>query len=251
MRIYLVIISFLVLTSCQYEEVADAGYPDQKVYLRAASLGIIRINNVSTAEPMRYEFDIVNEKMNIDLGVNRSGINNYGDVSVDIKLNLDTLALLSAANVLDGAVALPAERITLPAQVVVNSGSDTAPFRAVIDLDFLSQNITTKFAIAVTINTTQREITNQLRTALFLIEPQALLPVADFTSAVSTTNTLEYTFSNKSTNGLSYSWDFGDGTTSEEKNPVHVYAQAGSYTVTLRTIGIFGIEKSSVIGKKI
>ncbi len=251
MRIYLAIISFLVLTSCQYEEVADAGYPDQKVYLRAASLGIIRINNVSTAEPMRYEFDIVNKKMNIDLGVNRSGINNDGNVLIDLKLNLDTLALLSAANLLDGAVVLPADRITFPAQVTVNSGSDTAPFRAVVDLDFLSQNITTKFALAVSIYTPQREIASQLRTAIFLIEPQALLPVADFTSAVSTANPLEYTFTDKSTNGLSYSWDFGDGTTSEEKNPIHLYSQAGAYTVTLRTVGIFGIEKSSVIGKKI
>lgn len=40
-------------------------------------------------------------------------------------------------------------------------------------------------------------------------------------------------FSNQSTNGTSYSWDFGDGTTSTEQNPVHTYAAGGSYTVTL------------------
>ncbi len=32
---------------------------------------------------------------------------------------------------------------------------------------------------------------------------------------------------------VSWSWDFGDGTTSGEQNPVHVYAEAGTYTVTL------------------
>ena len=32
---------------------------------------------------------------------------------------------------------------------------------------------------------------------------------------------------------LSYSWDFGDGTTSTSANPSHVYATAGTYTATL------------------
>ncbi len=32
---------------------------------------------------------------------------------------------------------------------------------------------------------------------------------------------------------VSWSWDFGDGTTSAEQNPVHVYEDAGTYTVTL------------------
>jgi len=33
--------------------------------------------------------------------------------------------------------------------------------------------------------------------------------------------------------GLSSSWDFGDGNTSNEINPIHTYAEAGRYTVTL------------------
>lgn len=42
------------------------------------------------------------------------------------------------------------------------------------------------------------------------------------------------TFTEQSTgNNLSYSWDFGDGSTSTEQNPVHLYAGAGTYTVSL------------------
>lgn len=43
------------------------------------------------------------------------------------------------------------------------------------------------------------------------------------------------TFTNTSTvsGSVTYLWDFGDGETSTEKNPVHTYAQKGEYTVTL------------------
>lgn len=41
------------------------------------------------------------------------------------------------------------------------------------------------------------------------------------------------TFTNSSQNALSYLWDFGDGATSTETNPVHSYATAGSYAVKL------------------
>ncbi|MBC6611973.1 gliding motility-associated C-terminal domain-containing protein [Hymenobacter sp. BT507] len=34
--------------------------------------------------------------------------------------------------------------------------------------------------------------------------------------------------------GKTYAWQFGDGQTSTEENPVHVYATPGTYTVTLR-----------------
>lgn len=40
-------------------------------------------------------------------------------------------------------------------------------------------------------------------------------------------------FSNQSVNGTSYNWNFGDGTTSTDQNPVHPYAAGGTYTVTL------------------
>lgn len=41
-------------------------------------------------------------------------------------------------------------------------------------------------------------------------------------------------FVNKSTSGADVSWDFGDGTApSTDKNPLHTYAKAGKYPVTL------------------
>lgn len=56
------------------------------------------------------------------------------------------------------------------------------------------------------------------------------VPVAGFTQ---TTNLLTTTFTNTSTGATSYSWDFGDGQTSAETNPVHHYEQDGNYSVVL------------------
>lgn len=38
-------------------------------------------------------------------------------------------------------------------------------------------------------------------------------------------------------NAKSYMWDFGDGTTSTEKSPLHIYSKSGYYTVKLTTKG--------------
>jgi parallel beta-helix repeat protein len=40
-------------------------------------------------------------------------------------------------------------------------------------------------------------------------------------------------FNGSGVSPVSWNWDFGDGTTSTEQNPVHKYANAGYYTVTL------------------
>jgi PKD repeat protein len=56
-----------------------------------------------------------------------------------------------------------------------------------------------------------------------------LYPDADFIYSI---NGAEVTFTNQST-GTSWYWDFGDGTTSTDENPVHTYAGSGTYNVTL------------------
>ncbi|MCX2743481.1 PKD domain-containing protein [Mangrovivirga sp. M17] len=62
-----------------------------------------------------------------------------------------------------------------------------------------------------------------------------ILPVASF--AVENVDRLiadsDIVFNNTSLDGVTYEWDFGDGSTSTDTNPVHKYAQPGIYTVTL------------------
>lgn len=65
-------------------------------------------------------------------------------------------------------------------------------------------------------------------------------PVAEFSPLASTSNPLEITFNTTTTYVKSYAWDFGDGNTSTEKNPTHLYDTAGDYVVTLTAMGLEG-----------
>ncbi len=49
-------------------------------------------------------------------------------------------------------------------------------------------------------------------------------------------------FLNTSTNATSYSWDFGDGTTSTSSNPTHVYTAAGTFPLKLKVTGPGGTD---------
>ncbi|MCF8247457.1 MAG: PKD domain-containing protein [Saprospiraceae bacterium] len=62
-------------------------------------------------------------------------------------------------------------------------------------------------------------------------------PQADF--SFSTTG-LTANFSNLSQGATSYAWDFGDGSTSTEENPSHLYSQPSVYDVVLTVTNVCG-----------
>lgn len=68
-------------------------------------------------------------------------------------------------------------------------------------------------------------------------------PTAVFTYEADDTTV---TFTNTSERGASYEWDFGDGNTSTEENPVHTYAEPGEYSVTLTVTGTEGTPNATV-----
>jgi len=65
------------------------------------------------------------------------------------------------------------------------------------------------------------------------IVTQGASPSVGFSYAVSDTNALVVTFKNLSQNASTYYWQFGDGTTSTDTLPTHVYVTSGRYTVKL------------------
>ncbi len=71
------------------------------------------------------------------------------------------------------------------------------------------------------------------KTTTVVIDPNA---VASYTADV--TNAPTVAFTNTSTGGTSYSWDFGDGSPADlTQNPSHTYSANGTYTVVLTVTG--------------
>jgi len=75
-----------------------------------------------------------------------------------------------------------------------------------------------------------------------------LEPIADFTSntiQVIQNGFIDFTYTGSEGNGLeSYSWNFGDGSTSEERNPQHQFLEAGIFTVSLSVVDTDGDEST-------
>ena len=83
------------------------------------------------------------------------------------------------------------------------------------------------------------EWTNVCGTYFDTVVINDITPVASFTNVQSF---LTFQFTNTSQNGTSYLWDFGDGTTSTETNPTHVYSDLNTYTVTLTVTSACGTD---------
>lgn len=104
-------------------------------------------------------------------------------------------------------------------QYIWQPGSLTGPNQTVTPLT------TTQYVVSVT--SQQTGCTGRDTVDIF-VNPS---PVAGFTTSI---NNLTYTFTDTTSgNPISWAWSFGDGNTDTVQNPVHTYANNGTYTVTL------------------
>ena len=71
-------------------------------------------------------------------------------------------------------------------------------------------------------------------------------PVASFTNDSPATVGSIVLFADTSTFAVSWLWDFGDGNTSTQQNPSHIYENAGTYTVSLQINGNISNTSSNV-----
>jgi gliding motility-associated-like protein len=70
--------------------------------------------------------------------------------------------------------------------------------------------------------------------AVFKFDLAPIIAETHFEATTYCTTTVEIIFDNVSQGTInSYYWDFGDGTTSTEENPIHEYTAVGNYTVML------------------
>jgi PKD repeat protein len=83
-----------------------------------------------------------------------------------------------------------------------------------------------------------------------IVAPVSSAPVADFSaSPTSGIAPLDVSFTDASGGSpTSWSWDFGDGSTSTAQNPGHTYASAGSYAVSLTVTNANGADTMMRVG---
>lgn len=72
-----------------------------------------------------------------------------------------------------------------------------------------------------------------------LVGPNFTSNITNFCSIPASAN-----FNNTTANGLTYTWDFGDGTTSTATNTAHTYTAVGIYSVKLKALGCANVSDS-------
>jgi hypothetical protein len=245
----------VTMASCQYEEVAPANYPEQKIYMPAAYGGIFHINEIpkrigdvpTPGSTYRFEVDLTNGRFIIPLGVYRAGVNNNGTFKIDIAVKADTIAQLISAGTLTSTEILPADAFTVPTSVDMNDGDELAIFNLSVNLNLLLNNYPDKkYALAINVSSAQRQSNPKLSTTIVLIDTKIMKPTANYNSIFDTTNPKRIVFQNTSLFSNGYSWDFGDGSGSTETSPSHIYAASGTYTVRLTALGITGEADKSI-----
>lgn len=257
--IILVVLS-LSVASCEYETYVDAKYPEQMIYMPAAKQNIYKIDAVPMAigsvptpgYPIRFVTDTVARQFKVLLGVYRSGINNDGTFNVSIGVNNDTITYLKSTGKLPAATELlTSDLYTLPSDVSMKDGEEISKFDLVLNMDFLRNNMTKQYAVAVKVSSSDRKTSPGLGTTIILINPVIMKSAANFSFVADGANPKLIKFTNTSTYGMRYTWNFGDGSTMNTSNEVntavtHTYAASGTYTVRLTSYGVTDSADKSV-----
>jgi len=255
-KILLLLVVFTYnMSSCDYEEFKPTEYTASKLYMPAAVRGVFTIDNV----PQRvewlptpgYEYDFKIDKENnkfiVPLGVYRSGIERKGNINVNIEVRNDTINMLRLSEEIpESTEILPASQYNLPTSVTVEDGRELGGFDLEINLDYLLSRPNEIFALGVGISSDELEVNMSISTTIIVIYTKLLIPTADFSYSI---NGKTVTFSNNSTFGMNYFWNFGDGERRTVKNLSHTYSSSGNYIVTLTTKGILGSMNQAIAEK--
>ncbi|MFT7590076.1 MAG: gliding motility-associated-like protein, partial [Limisphaerales bacterium] len=113
----------------------------------------------------------------------------------------------------------------IPVHTYNTSGTYTA---TLIIIDLLSCNLTDTFQVVIDVNPN---------------------PIAAFNALPEIGSIFqEFEFEDLSVSGIqSWDWDFGDGTTSAQQNPFHMYSEIGFFDVCLTVVNEFGCADSTCV----
>lgn len=177
-----------MITSCEYKDVVDVEYPDQVVYLPASRNGVYKIDKAaaSTGSPVKYRLD--NDKVVLLTSVYRAGVENKGNVSVDIISNPDSVNVLIASGDLteinedettSTPTLLPNDKFSFPSTVDIKSGEETGSIEIALDLSFLQNHPDSRFAFAIKIAGSNVSVNEKLNTVIIDFNTKVLTATPD------------------------------------------------------------------------
>ncbi len=149
---------------------------------------------------------------------------------------IDSIVLRGFQNVPDGMSICVSDSMVYPNTTYTSNLSGTPTVAGNFDLKIVAQAYsasTQPFLLTMANNMLGQGYSSGV--TLVVNATGTELPIANF--SVSKTNasineTISFT-DESSFSPTSWTWDFGDGSTSTEQNPTHAYTEAGSYTVQL------------------
>jgi len=126
-------------------------------------------------------------------------------------------------------------------QFKIYQSSATVPVgdSLVLDIDFIPTSVS-NFAASIFI------ISNDTNRTICLNGQSGAMPVADFSFSDENICIGEVSFDNSNSQYFNtLFWDFGDGITSNQSNPTHIFSAPGTYLVSLRTTNSIGFDTIS------
>lgn len=183
LTLFILLLCCMATTGCK-EGDGEADYGFAYIYMpQATTSGGLNNHYLvpSGAGKDTYNFKEENGKLNIYLGVLRSGkISDASGFTVDVAASSTQTDEVVASGAISNAVALQAGSYTLPDKAIVQSGKESGSFYLSLDMDVVTnyRHIGKNLVLAVGIaNPTHYQLSKQNTSVVVVIDVDALLDI--------------------------------------------------------------------------
>lgn len=172
LSILLILFTAVVFTACE-KDVSEEKVGVEKVYIPQAFTSATSDNDhevpgtLNYGDALNFEVDDANNKVNVFLGVSKSGKQDTQPFTVDIVSKPDTINQLISSG--KNYFLLPSTAYTLPANVSFAAGQSTVKFNMVIDKTTLKTYAGKKVAACIAISNPTKYVLNAAASKVVVI----------------------------------------------------------------------------------
>jgi len=165
-----------LLAACEKNDSA-ADFGNNYVYMPQALLSGLRYNVPAGTDVSNYNYTVDDSKVNVRLGVLRSGKANLESFTVNVTANPDTVAAMISNRVFDAAttVVMSPAMYSLPQTVTVADGQTGTGFLLALDKAQVKTYAGKKLVLGVVIsNSTKYTINQKINKVVVVVDVNAL-----------------------------------------------------------------------------